>query len=212
MTKKVTKIISLILVVCLICFVMSGCAWLENEKNELKGSLKGVSYNAEFYDNSGNLFLKASGTNIDITGNKVEETGYDSEGYTITTYNLSSAITVTIDGKEMVSCGDTVIFAESGLNKDVDFTLNDISSQSDGSFSEYTVAAKIVNRYKNLFGKPMVVVIQSQLGVPICVYSGNEVYWEVCQNLPKTTKLMIDGHALYIHRANFQIIDKELIK
>ena len=111
----------------------------------------------------------------------------------------------------MVSCGDTVIFAESGLNKDIDFTLSDIVSQSNGSFSEYTVAAKIVNRYKNLFGKPMAVVIQSQLGVPICAYSGEEVYWEVCQNLPKTTKLMVDGRALYIHRANFQIIDITLI-
>lgn len=34
---------------------------------------------------------------------------------------------------------------------------------------------------------------------------------QVCQDLPKTTKLMIDGKALYIHRANFQIIDKSLL-
>lgn len=38
-----------------------------------------------------------------------------------------------------------------------------------------------------------------------------KVYWKVAKNLPKTTKLMIDGHALYIHRANFQIIDKTLL-
>ena len=31
------------------------------------------------------------------------------------------------------------------------------------------------------------------------------------KDLPKTTKLMIDGKALYIHRANFQIIDKSLL-
>lgn len=55
------------------------------------------------------------------------------------------------------------------------------------------------------------VVIQSQLGDPICAYSGDGVYYEVCEDLPKTTKLMIDGKALYIHRANFQIIDKELL-
>lgn len=45
----------------------------------------------------------------------------------------------------------------------------------------------------------------------ICAYSGDEVYWKVCKDLPKTTKLMIDGKALYIHRANFQIIDKKLL-
>ena len=55
-------------------------------------------------------------------------------------------------------------------------------------------------------------VIHSQLGDPICAYSGDKVYWEVCEDLPKTTKLMVDGKALYIHRANFQIIDKELLQ
>ena len=54
--------------------------------------------------------------------------------------------------------------------------------------------------------------IQSQLGVPICAYSGEKVYWEIPDDLPKMTKLMIDGKALYIHRANFEIIDKDLLK
>ena len=57
----------------------------------------------------------------------------------------------------------------------------------------------------------VVAIIQSQLGDPICAFSGNDVYWEVCEDLPKTTKLMIDGHALYIHRANFQLIDIDLL-
>lgn len=69
----------------------------------------------------------------------------------------------------------------------------------------------MVNRYKNAFGKPVVAIIQSQLGDPICAFSGNNVYWELCEDLPKTTKLMIDGHALYIHRANFQLIDRDLL-
>ena len=45
----------------------------------------------------------------------------------------------------------------------------------------------------------------------ICAYSGDSVYYEVCSDLPKTTKLSIDGKALYIHRANFQIIDTSLL-
>ena len=73
-------------------------------------------------------------------------------------------------------------------------------------------SAGIVNRYRNLFGKSRVGVIQSQLGDPICAYSGDEVYWKVCDDLPKTTKLMVDGKALYIQRANFQIIDKALLQ
>ena len=34
---------------------------------------------------------------------------------------------------------------------------------------------------------------------------------DVPEDLPKMTKLMVDGKALYIHRANYQIIDKELL-
>ena len=112
----------------------------------------------------------------------------------------------------MESCGDTVVFAESGLKPDVEFDTTDIhiSSDADG-IGDMTFIAETVNKYKNYFGKGTVVVIQSQLGDPICAFSGDDVYWEVSEDLPKTTKLMVDGKALYIHRANFQIIDKSLL-
>lgn len=38
----------------------------------------------------------------------------------------------------------------------------------------------------------------------------DEVSWDIPKNLPKTTQLMIDGKAVYIHRANFAIINTEL--
>lgn len=206
------KLLVVVLSMSLCIFSLSGCGWLDSEKNSLKGSLKGVSYTAEFYDNYGAKFLTVSGENIDIDGNIVEELGVDSDGDTVTNYSLSSVITITIDGKQMSSCGNTVIFAESGLEPDVDFSLSDIDSESDGGLTDLTSVAKVVNKYKNFFGKPQVVVIQSQLGVPICAYSGNEVYWEIPDDLPKMTKLMIDGKALYVHRANFEIIDRDLIE
>ena len=104
---------------------MSGCALFQSKVNDLRGDLAGVSYRAEFYDNNGNLNMVASGKRISLEGNKVRETGYDSEGYTITTYSLSSVITITIDGRQIVTCGDTVIFAEDGMKKEVDFGLED---------------------------------------------------------------------------------------
>lgn len=70
---------------------------------------------------------------------------------------------------------------------------------------------KQIKSYKNMFGKSRIVVVKSQLGQPITAYLGDEVYWEIPDDLPKMTKLMIDGKALYIHRANFQIIDKALL-
>ena len=82
---------------------------------------------------------------------------------------------------------------------------------STGKISDNTYVAGIVNKYKNYFGKSRVVVIKSQLGQPIVAYSGDDVYWKIPKDLPKMTKLMIDGRALYIHRANFQIIDTALL-
>ena len=103
------------------------------------------------------------------------------------------------------------LFEQNGLKAEVNFTQEDIQSQSTGAITDNTIIAGIVNKYKNSFGKSRVVVIKSQLGQPITAYSGDKVYWKIPDNLPKMTKLMIDGKALYIHRANFQIIDKELL-
>ena len=71
--------------------------------------------------------------------------------------------------------------------------------------------ARVLNKYKNDFGKSRIVVIKSQMGQPIAAFSGDNVYWEIPDDLPKMTKLMVDGKALYIHRANYQIIDKDLL-
>lgn len=209
--RKTKKIIVAILFIVVAMVNLSGCALFQSDVNELNGSITGNTYHASFYSNEGEKFMDMSGQKIDLASNIVRERTYSdgSWGYTNT---LSSVITVTIDGKEVESCGSTMIFAEDGLEPEVDFQSPDvINSTTDESLGDNVIIASIVNKYKNYFGKSRVVIIQSQLGDPICAYSGDDVYYEVCEDLPKTTKLMIDGKALYIHRANFQIIDKELL-
>ena len=207
MKKRVISIITIVVML----FSLSGCSMLESKINDLKGNLVGNGYDIYTYDNYGDKVLETSGDKISITGNKTETTSYDSDGSKITGYDLSSVITITIDGAEIQSCGDTCIFEQDGLNAEVNFTQEVIDSQTDGSFDENTAIARFVNQYKNMFGKSRVVVVKSQLGQPITAYSGDDVYWEIPDDLPKMTKLMIDGKALYIHRANFQIIDKTLL-
>lgn len=207
MKKRVISIITIVVML----FSLSGCSMLESKINDLKGNLVGNGYDIYTYDNYGDKVLETSGDKISITGNKTETTSYDSDGSKITGYDLSSVITITIDGAEIQSCGDTCIFEQDGLNAEVNFTQEVIDSQTDGSLDENTAIARFVNQYKNMFGKSRVVVIKSQLGQPITAYSGDDVYWDIPDDLPKMTKLMIDGKALYIHRANFQIIDKSLL-
>ena len=211
MNKKQKGSVWLLALVAMISiFVVSGCAKLASAINDIKGSLLGNQYTIYTYDNFGNLVLETSGKKIDIAGNPVKNTSYDENGKVITGYELSSVITITIDGNEIESCGDTCIFVQKGLTPDVDFTTETIKSSS-GIFDITSISAKL-NQYKNKFGKARVVVIKSQLGNPIMAFSGDSVYWEIPEDLPKMTKLMIDGKALYIHRANFQIVDKELIE
>lgn len=205
------KIATVVMIAVLAMSSLSGCAEFESEINDMNGSITGNTYTASFYSNDGEKFMDMSGQKIDLDSNIVKEYIYNDGkwGYTKT---LSSVVTVTIDGKEVESCGSTMVFAEKGLEPEVDFKSPEVINRTtDGSLGENVIIASVVNRYKNLFGKSRVVVIQSQLGDPICAFSGDKVYWEVCDDLPKTTKLMIDGKALYIHRANFQIVDKELL-
>ena len=199
-----------ILLALFLCVTLFGCAAVQSDLNSLNGSITGNTYECQFFSNHGQKFMTMEGQKIDLNENVIKERTWSSEGGWGYVKTLSSVITVTIDGSEVETCGTTILFVEKGLKPDVDFTIQDIYSTADG-FGDNTIVANVVNYYKNKFGKPRVVVIQSQLGDPIMAFSGASVYYTVCEDLPKTTKLMIDGHALYIHRANFQIIDKDLL-
>ena len=207
--KKKSRLLLLVSFIFMVC--LSGCVKWQSAINDLHGSLMGNSYSIYTYDNYGSQTLKTSGNKISITGNKIETTSFDNEGKTITGYDLSSVITITIDGKEIESCGDTCVFVQNGLKPEVDFSLDEVNSNGGNGITDNAALARVLNRYKNDFGKSRVVVIKSQLGQPIAAFSGDNVYWEIPDDLPKMTKLMVDGKALYIHRANYQIIDKDLL-
>ena len=191
---------------------LAGCAKVQSGIHDLHGSIIGNEYYIDIFDNSGIRTLRSHGKKIDIDNNIVEERTYSSssdEWYS--TKTLSSVITITIDGKQLISCGDTCVFYDRRLTPDYEFYLDTLDSASSGPLDSVLISG-MVNSIKNRFGKPMVVVITSQTGAPIYAFSGNKVYWEIQEDLPRFTKLMIDGKALYIHRANFQIIDKALLK
>ena len=189
----------------------AGCAKIQSGIHDLHGSIIGNEYNIDIFDNTGIRTLKSHGKRIDIDNNVVEERTYASatdEWYT--TKTLSSVVTITIDGRQLISCGDTCVFYDKRLTPEYEFYLDQIDSESSGIMDSTLISGR-VNSIKNEFGKPMVVIIKSQMGAPIYAFSGDKVYWEIQDDLPRFTKLMIDGKALYIHRANFQIIDKSLL-
>lgn len=75
--------------------------------------------------------------------------------------------------------------------------------------------SEIINAYLNTTNYIVsdvvynIIVIVVGIAVVLFLISASRV--SVGDGLPKMTKLMIDNKALYIHRANFQIIDKDLL-
>ena len=178
-----------------------------------------LSFVAEFYDNNGGEWLSVEGTSFDISPNKVKEYYYDSSGSWISGYTTSSVVSIDIDGKSIETCGSTVIFYDTRLEK-IDTELPDDVVLSQGDTADITVPEDLrvrdmwtlnwwwINKdIQNDTAGERIVIIQSQLGDPICMFTGNEVTWDVSKNLPKTTEVCIDGKMVYIHRANFAIID-----
>ena len=208
--KKPVKVLAIAMLLLLITD-LAGCAKVQSGIHDLHGSIIGNEYNIDVFDNTGIRTLRTHGKRIDIDNNLVEEKTYSSDNEEwYSTKTLSSVITITIDGNQLISCGDTCIFYDKRLSPEYEFYLDTVDSNSSGLLDSVLISGKL-NSIKNEFGKPMVVVIKSQMGAPIYAFSGNKVYWEIQEDLPRFTKLMIDGKALYIHRANFQIIDKELL-
>ena len=112
--KKKTVTIAIIL---MLMTGVIGCARLQSGVHALHGSIIGNEYNIDIFDNTGIRTLRSHGKKIDIDNNIVEEKTYASdtdEWYT--TKNLSSVITITIDGRQLIFCGDTCLFYDKRLS------------------------------------------------------------------------------------------------
>lgn len=207
---KVLRYLAIIICISSLLISLTGCEMMSSQLKDLKGELVGNRFAINLYDNFGNNVLTMEGEKVGIEANYVKTYSVDKEGNKTTNSELSSVITITIDGNQLAETGNTAIFAEEGLQKLKDFSLPDhITTNGGGTLNIFD---RDINKIKNMIGTPKVVVICSQLGIPLAVYGGESVYWEIPSDLPKTTKLSIDGRALYIHRANYILLDSDLIK
>lgn len=193
MKNKILYILSLFILV----FSLSGCAFLGSAIQTFKGELIGNSYEIWEYDNHGNKILTLSGDKIALEG------GIDSNG------NESSYIDITVDGYEWEHVGNTLVFVQKGVNMITDFQVPTELEGTGDSLGLISID-RTINHYRNDFGKKSVVVVYSQTGAPICMFQGDRCYSEVPADLPKTTKVYIDGKLVYLHRANIDIIPTKL--
>lgn len=205
--KKLNKKskIALILIIGIFIFSLTGCAQIRDKLKTIKGELVGIHFTISAYDHYANKTLEMEGNKVTV-GVLKNEANIDpsSTGY------QSGVLEITVNGKQMFQVGNTVIFAEDGLDMVEDFEVpEDITVGRGGGFVPID---RFINNIKNKIGKEKTIIISSQMGIPLAVYQGKNVYVTVPDDLPKMTRLNIDGKSLYIHRANYIILDTEMIK
>lgn len=204
---------------------LSGCGdnhsvTIVSENQEVEQN--SIVYEAMLYDNYGNNFLNFTGNEFTITPNKVKQYGWNTDGSWTSWYDTSSVVTIEIDGNYIQSCGSTVLFKDTRLEmieipsqlsiKNTEMDDKYALSVNDETFKTYLGLTNwwYDMREKGQHGQKLV-LIQSQDGYNIGSFIGNDITWQIADALPKTTKIMIDGLPLYIHRCNFTIIDSGLL-
>ena len=190
-TLKSTLLFALTLTLLL---TLSSCGWLNAFIGQLKGELIGNDYIITEYDNFGNPVLQVEGDKITMDG------AVDSAG------EPTSYITITVDGYEWDHVGSTLVFAQNGVDMVTDFDLPEIIETHGSTSTGLMDIDRVVNHYKNLFGKKSVVIVSSQNGTPIGLFQGDNCYVEIPDDLPKTTLVNIDGKMVYIHRGDVDIM------
>ncbi len=205
----------------LVTSLFTGCAALEHWFKGKKGQLIGESFTATVYNDFGVPTSTLTGNHISI-GQYAGKATYDSEGNKISKYD-SEVLEITLDGYQMLHVGSTLVFEERGLEKlysydnantsmeNIANTTNNINMNINGN-GGFIPLDKLINKLGNAIGKSKIVVINSQLGTPLAVYQGNRVSVEVPENLPKMTRLTIDGKSLYLHRVEYQIYDAGMFR
>lgn len=182
-----------------------GCAKLNDWIGKIKGDLVGQHFTISSYDDYGNKTLTIDGKKVSV-GLLQNSENFDKK----TDAFKSEVLEVTINGNQMFQVGNTMIFAEDGVDMVKDYQIpENIEVNKGGGLVSID---RFVNKIKNDIGKKKTIIVSSQMGIPIGVYQGNDVFVTVPEDLPKMTRLNIDGKALYIHRANYTILDSNMIK
>lgn len=115
---------------------------------------------------------------------------------------LSSVIDVDYGNHRMTHVGSTLIAYEGLKNYENEFTKH-------VNINDQQKAVPLLNTmyqdFKNSWhADAKVVMIRSQLGLPIAVFTGNRVSIHN-SNMKNATKFVIDGHRLFVYRADYTI-------
>lgn len=194
---KRKKKVALLLFSCLMLFTLAGCSNIQNWELSLRSKVGGLPLTVSTYDANGQKIdqIKAKSVNIhtDKKLSQKDESGKEN----------SSVIDVDYGNQRMIHVGSTLIAYEGLKNYEDAYNKRHIN------VNEQNKSVPLLNSmyqdFKNDWdGSEKVVMIRSQLGMPIAVFTGKHVSIHK-SDMKNSTQFVIDGHRLFVYRADYTV-------
>lgn len=202
MKKSYLKNLTLLIVSVML---LSGCQALTEFISGFKQDFTGLTMTVQTYDEQAQLIDSITGRSVSIA-RETEFDSKDSDGYS---NRDSQVLNIQIGGHTVTHVGSSLIAAEQGL-KDLTLEIPNKVELYDTRSNLPFISRMQDQLGQTLFGKKKTVLIRSQNGTPLAVYSGDNVsYFKT--DVPKSTGLIVDGKLLFIYRCDYTIYDSALL-
>lgn len=204
--KRITKLVPAGMMA-VAMLVLSGCAAGAMTFEDFNRSWNGISATITTYDQDGEIIDKIQGSSLQVSLDaRFSVTSLDSEG--VVTTSPGDVMLISIGDSHISHVGSTMIWEEEGVeaiagaNGTVDFVNTEPGTPWLNDLFEYN---------QNLWeGGAKTILIRSQDGKPIAVYSADEVEI-VGTAVPKSTMFRLDGKRLFVYRADYTVYDTALL-
>ncbi|WP_076463302.1 DUF5052 family protein [Actinomyces mediterranea] len=185
---------------------VGGCAYFDKSVKDVAWEFRGVKATIETFDVNATPLDRITGSSIHIEiDDRFDIT--DAEGNVT---KESSVLKLTVGKSPMYHVGSSLIMTQSGLES----ILNDENARAEVNSTESAVPflTRLRTSFDEFFtGKEYTVLVRSQEGTPIAVYTGEKVSSYSAEGIPNATVLMVDGKRLFIYRCDYTIYSTELI-
>lgn len=186
--------------------ILSGCAWLANIGEEFNRQWHGVSATLTSYNEEAQAIDRIHGTSFKVSRDTRFDTSNDEGG----SNNDSQVLLISLGDNHVSHVGSTLLLAQDGLNDimtEANATLDFVSTKRGTPWLN-----NLRENHQNLWrGKAKTLMIRSQNGTPLAVFSGDTV--EVFStDVPKSTQFRVDGKYLFVYRADYTVVDTELLE
>ncbi|WP_308555496.1 DUF5052 family protein [uncultured Lactobacillus sp.] len=193
---KFRKKLSLMFGLGVLALILSSCSNFENWELSMRSKIGSLPLTVSTYDSNGQKIDQITAKSVNIhTDNKMSQK--DDNGK-----ENSSVIDVDYGHNRMIHVGSTLIAYEGIKNYQDTFSKHvKINDQNHAVPVLNTMYQNFKNDWK---GDSKVVMIRSQLGMPVAVFAGKNVSIHK-SDMKNSTQFVIDGHRLFVYRADYTI-------